>query len=72
MNSEENTSSSVKGRFGGFKLLKSTGGDSRLLWTVVALLIILFVDRLISPNFFDLRLVNDRLVGSLINILDNF
>ncbi len=68
MNSEENMSNSVKGSF---KFLRSTGGDLRLLWTVVALLIILFVDRLISPNFFDLRLVNDRLVGSLINILDN-
>lgn len=45
--------------------------DSRVLWTLVALLIILIVNRLISPNFFDIRLVNDRLVGSLINILDN-
>lgn len=46
-------------------------GNSRALWTVAALLIILFVDRLISPNFFDIRMVNDRYVGSLINILDN-
>ena len=46
-------------------------GNPRVLWTVAALLIILFVDRLISPNFFEIRMVNDRLVGSLINILDN-
>jgi simple sugar transport system permease protein len=41
------------------------------LWTVVALLVILLVNRAISPTFFDLRLVNDRLIGSTINILDN-
>ncbi|MEQ8676674.1 MAG: ABC transporter permease [Aggregatilineales bacterium] len=44
--------------------------DPRLLWITIALLIILFVDRLISPNFFEIRMVNGRLVGSLINILD--
>lgn len=44
--------------------------ESRLFWTTVALLIILFIDRLISPNFFDIRMVNGRFVGSLINILD--
>lgn len=54
-----------------FKITHFIRGDSRLLWTVLALAIILIVDRLISPNFFDIRLVNDRLVGSLINILDN-
>ena len=46
-------------------------GNSRVVWTVLALLIILLVDRLISPNFFEIRMVNDRFVGSLINILDN-
>lgn len=45
--------------------------DSRLLWTILALLIILIVNRIISPNFFEIRLVNGRLVGSLINILDS-
>lgn len=45
--------------------------DSRTVWTLLALLIILLIDRLISPSFFEIRLVNDRLVGSLINILDN-
>jgi len=45
--------------------------DSRLLWTSLALLIILIVNRMISPNFFNVRMVDGRLVGSLINILDN-
>ncbi|MBK9121644.1 MAG: ABC transporter permease [Chloroflexi bacterium] len=53
------------------KKLVGLRGDSRLLWTALALFVILFVDRLISPTFFDIRMVNDRLVGSLINILDN-
>ncbi len=46
-------------------------GNSRMLWALVALIIILIVNRIISPNFFSIRLVNDRLVGSLINILDS-
>jgi galactofuranose transport system permease protein len=71
MNSEENMAGSGKNRLGNLKIFNVLSGDSRLLWTVVALLIILIVNRLISPNFFNVRLVNDRLVGSLINILDN-
>ena len=46
-------------------------GDSRLFWTTLVLIIILIVDRLIAPNFFEIRMVNDRLIGSLINILDS-
>lgn len=46
-------------------------GNSRLIWTGLALLIILLIDRMISPNFFEIRMVNGRFVGSLINILDN-
>lgn len=45
--------------------------NSRVFWTSLALLIILLVDRIISPNFFEIRMVNGRYVGSLINILDN-
>ena len=44
--------------------------ESRFLWTSLALIIILFVNRLISPRFFDIHMVNGRLIGSLINILD--
>jgi len=69
MNLEENEKSSGKKEVSLFKTINSNI-DSRLLWTTIALLIILFVDRLISPNFFDIRMVNGRYVGSLINILD--
>lgn len=71
MNSEGKEVKLDKNAPGRFKIANILRGDTRLLWTALALLIILFVDRLISPNFFDIRLVNDRLVGSLVNILDN-
>jgi simple sugar transport system permease protein len=44
--------------------------NSRTFWTVIALIIILIANRLISANFFSIRLVNGRLIGSPINILD--
>ncbi len=53
------------------RIRSSLGGNSRLLWTVLALAIILFVNQLISPNFFNIQMVNDRLIGSTISILDN-
>lgn len=62
---------SEKNAFTSFKLSRYLKSDSRLLWTSVALIIILLVDRFISPNFFEIRLVNGRMVGNLINILDN-
>lgn len=71
MNSEVKEVPVGKNRLGSFRIFGGLKGDSRYLWTGLALLIILLIDRLISPNFFDIRLVNDRLVGSLINILDN-
>jgi len=43
---------------------------NRNVWTVVALLLVLIVNRIISPNFFTIRMVNGRLIGSTINILD--
>jgi galactofuranose transport system permease protein len=54
-----------------FRFLGAISPDSRLLWTLLALLIILIVNRIVSPNFFDVRMVNGRLIGSVINILDN-
>ncbi|SRR5690554_496232 len=48
-----------------------TGYSGRGLWTVFALILILIANRLISPNFFSIRMVNGRLIGSTINILDN-
>lgn len=71
MSSEEREAALDTPRPGILKKLVGLRGDSRLLWTALALFVILFVDRLISPTFFDIRMVNDRLVGSLINILDN-
>lgn len=52
------------------KAIRITGQNSRALWTILALLLILLVNRLISPNFFTISMVNGRLTGSLINILD--
>lgn len=71
MNSEDNEANSENTRSKNTKLLGILSGDSRMLWTLLALVIILLVDRLISPNFFELRMVNGRLIGGIINILDN-
>jgi simple sugar transport system permease protein len=43
--------------------------ESRAVWPLLALVIIFFVDWLISPNFFDIRIVEGRLFGNLIDIL---
>ncbi len=53
-----------------FKLNNLFGNNPRALWTILALIIILIANRIISPNFFSIRLVNGRLIGSLINIMD--
>ncbi len=52
------------------RLPNAIRADSRVIWTLLALAIILLVNWRISPNFFEVRMVNDRLVGSLINILN--
>lgn len=71
MNSEGQNVIAGASRSGNVRARSSVRRDSRLIWTALALLIILIVNRLISDNFFEVRLVNDRLIGSLINILDN-
>lgn len=71
MTLEENRAQPSKNRLSISQIVSAIGGNSRLLWTVMALLIILLINRLISPSFFDIRMVSDRLVGSSINILDN-
>jgi simple sugar transport system permease protein len=43
---------------------------NRAVWSVLALLLIIIANRIISPSFFDIELVNGRLIGSPINILD--
>jgi simple sugar transport system permease protein len=60
----------IKDRRINFKTFNRFNSNSRIMWTFLALIIILLVNRIISPNFFSIRMVNGRLVGSLINILD--
>jgi ribose/xylose/arabinose/galactoside ABC-type transport system permease subunit len=43
----------------------------RLLWPILILVILLIATRLKTPTFFDVRVVNGNLFGSLINILRN-
>lgn len=71
MNSEGQNVIAGASRSASVRTRSSARRDSRLIWTGLALLIILIVNRLISANFFEVRMVNDRLIGSLINILDN-
>ncbi len=44
--------------------------NRKLLFPLIALLLILFGNWLISPNFFNIRVVEGRLLGSLIDILN--
>ncbi|WP_442895639.1 ABC transporter permease [Bradyrhizobium sp. AZCC 1719] len=44
--------------------------QSRGLAQIVALLVILAIDRAVSPQFFDLRMQDGRLFGSLIDVLN--
>ncbi len=53
-----------------FSLTQFLYRNRRVLFPVLALLLILIGDRLVSPNFFNLRLVDGRLIGSLIDILN--
>ncbi len=71
MTLEQNRSQPEENNINQFKISDYLSADSRLLWTSLALLIILLINRMISPNFFRVELVNGRLVGSLVNILDN-
>ena len=44
--------------------------NSRIFWPLVALLLILIGNRLIAPDFFSIGIVEGRLYGSLIDILN--
>jgi ribose/xylose/arabinose/galactoside ABC-type transport system permease subunit len=44
--------------------------NRQALWTILALVAILIINGLISPNFFSIRVVEGRLLGSLIDILN--
>ena len=41
----------------------------RAIWPLLALVVILIVDGFISPNFYDIRIVEGRLFGNLIDIV---
>ncbi len=68
--SELESTTSLKSRMAEFGLGDLIRRNSRTFWTLIALIIILIVNRLISENFFSIRMVNGRLIGSPINILD--
>ena len=46
-----------------------TFAQSRAIWPLLALALILIMAGLISPNFFEIRIVQGRLFGNLIDIL---
>ena len=51
-----------------FSLARTLSRHRRTLFPVLALILILLGDRLISPSFFSLRLADGRLIGSLVDI----
>ncbi len=67
---EQATPTRLKTRIAGLRLGGILQNHTRTLWTVIALILILLVNRLISSNFFTVRMVNGRLIGSPISILD--
>lgn len=71
MNSETQVTQVTGDWFGNVRRWVRGAGNSRFFWTILALLIILLINRMISDSFFDIRQVNGRYVGSLINILDD-
>lgn len=60
----------LRNRMFNSNLTNITWHRSRAFWTFMALIIILIANRLISSNFFSVEMVNGRLIGSPINILD--
>jgi ribose/xylose/arabinose/galactoside ABC-type transport system permease subunit len=67
---EQATPTPLKSRRPEFGLGDILRTHARTLWTVAALILILLANRLISANFFTVRMVNGRLIGSPISILD--
>jgi galactofuranose transport system permease protein len=53
-----------------FSLSRFLSRNRRFVFPVLALILILIGNRLISPTFFSLRLVDGRLIGSLIDVLN--
>jgi ribose/xylose/arabinose/galactoside ABC-type transport system permease subunit len=53
-----------------FNLKQAIIRNRHFLFPVLALVLVLLGDRLISPNFFTIRVVDGRLIGSLVDILN--
>jgi galactofuranose transport system permease protein len=53
-----------------FNLARLLRGNRKVLFPLAALLLILIVNWVISPNFFSIRLVEGRLLGSLVDIFN--
>lgn len=53
-----------------FNLLQTLERNRRFLFPLLGLILILVGNRLISPSFFSIRIVDGRLIGSLIDILN--
>lgn len=66
----EQSDRTLMARIAAFKFSDLTFLNHRASWTVLALIIILIVNRLISANFFSIRMQDGRLIGSPISILD--
>lgn len=60
----------LKNRIAELRLGSITWIGGRTFWTVVALILIIIANRLLSENFFSIQMVKGRLIGSTINILD--
>ncbi|MBZ0294913.1 MAG: ABC transporter permease [Anaerolineae bacterium] len=52
------------------KALNLLGENKRALWPLLALVIILTINWLISPDFFSVRLIQGRLSGSIIDVFN--
>jgi simple sugar transport system permease protein len=68
--SEQVKTSPLKTRLAEFRMGSLSRFSGRTTWTVLALILILLANRIISSNFFSVRMVDDRLIGHPISILD--
>ncbi len=53
-----------------FNLARAVRRNRHMLFPILALILIIIGNRIIQPNFFNLRTVDGRLIGSLIDILN--
>lgn len=67
---ENKTSDEVAKPTAAFNLSQTLYRNRRFLFPILGLILILLGNRLISPTFFSIRVVEGRLIGSLIDILN--